>query len=142
MTYRTLTAACAIALAASTALAQDGGVKLGFLAGITGPIESLIPPIQGGAQLAVDQINEAGGIGDGQMIELVVGDTTCVDATAAANAADRMVNVDEVSAIVGAMCSGATISAANNAGVPGTPGVGADRRASRSFHTNCAALTA
>ena len=116
----TIIAATALALLAGTAHAAShtSGIKLGFLGGITGPIESLMPPIQGGAQLAVDQVNEAGGVGEGSMIELVVGDTTCVDATAAANAADRMVNVDEVSAIVGAMCSGATISAANNAGVP------------------------
>ena len=121
MTIRTILAAGTIALAATTALnaaSHSGAIKLGFLGGITGPIESLMPPIQAGAQLAVDEVNGAGGVGEGQMIELVVGDTTCVDATAAANAADRMVNVDEVTAIVGAMCSGATISAANNAAVP------------------------
>ena len=121
MTIRTLVAGTAIALATTTALnaaSHSGGIKLGFLGGITGPIESLMPPIQAGAQLAIDEVNGAGGIGDGRMIELVVGDTTCVDATAAANAADRMVNVDEVTAIVGAMCSGATIAAANNAAVP------------------------
>ena len=117
---KTILAAAAASLLATTApgLAQDGGIKLGFLGGITGPIESLMPPIQAGAQLAVDEVNGAGGIGEGSMIELVVGDDTCVDATAAANAADRLVNVEEVAAIVGAMCSGATISAANNAGVP------------------------
>jgi branched-chain amino acid transport system substrate-binding protein len=49
----------------------------------------------------------------------VVGDTTCADATKAADAADRAVNVEKVVAIVGAMCSGATISAANNAAIPG-----------------------
>ena len=121
MTIRTILAAGTVALLGTTAInaaSHSEGIKLGFLGGITGPIESLMPPIQAGAQLAVDEVNGAGGIGDGQMIELVVGDTTCVDATAAANAADRMVNVDEVTAIVGAMCSGATISAANNAGVP------------------------
>ena len=116
----TIIAATALALTAGTAFAASHteGIKLGFLGGITGPIESLMPPIQAGAQLAVDEVNGAGGIGEGKMIELVVGDTTCVDATAAANAADRAVNVDNVTAIVGAMCSGATIAAANNAAVP------------------------
>ena len=121
MTIRSIIAAGTLALGATTALqaaSHSDGIKLGFLGGITGPIESLMPPIQGGAQMVVDEVNGAGGIGDGKMIELVVGDTTCVDATAAANAADRMVNVDEVTAIVGAMCSGATIAAANNAAVP------------------------
>jgi branched-chain amino acid transport system substrate-binding protein len=37
----------------------------------------------------------------------------------AADAADRLVNVENVRAIVGAMCSGATVSAANNAAIPG-----------------------
>ena len=121
MRITSIIAAGALALGATTALqaaSHSEGIKLGFLGGITGPIESLMPPIQAGAQLAIDEVNGAGGIGEGKMIELVVGDTTCVDATAAANAADRAVNVDGVAGIVGAMCSGATISAANNAGVP------------------------
>ena len=50
---------------------------------------------------------------------MVNGDTTCVDATAAANAADRLVNSDGVSGIVGALCSGSTLSAANNVAIPG-----------------------
>jgi len=102
--------------AASPALAQ---VKLGFLGGFTGPIESLTPPIFAGAKLAVHEINAQGGILGGQPLELIAGDSTCADATAAANAADKQINTDNVSAIVGPMCSGATISAANNAGIPG-----------------------
>lgn len=47
------------------------------------------------------------------------GDTTCSDASAASNAADRMVNSENVTAIVGALCTGATIAAANNAAIPG-----------------------
>ncbi|VAW16526.1 Branched-chain amino acid ABC transporter, amino acid-binding protein (TC 3.A.1.4.1) [hydrothermal vent metagenome] len=102
--------------AASPAMAQ---VKLGFLGGFTGPIESLTPPIFAGAKLAVHEINAQGGILDGKTLELIAGDSTCADATAAANAADKEINTDNVSAIVGPMCSGATISAANNAGIPG-----------------------
>ncbi len=113
---KTLLTASAIALAAASAQAAD--IKLGFLGGMTGPIESLMPPILGGAELAVAQVNGAGGVG-GSNLAIVVGDTTCADATKAADAADRVVNVEKVSAIVGAMCSGATISAANNAAIPG-----------------------
>ena len=107
----------AIAGLSGAAMAED--VKFGFLGGVTGPIESLVPPIIDGAQLALTHVNDQGGLMDGQTIELIVGDTTCADATKAADAADRIVNVDQVSAIVGALCSGATISAANNAGIPG-----------------------
>lgn len=111
--------AASVALAGLSGAAMAADVKFGFLGGVTGPIESLVPPIIDGANLAVKHVNEQGGLLDGKTIELVVGDTTCADATKAADAADRMVNVDNVSAIVGALCSGATISSANNAGIPG-----------------------
>jgi branched-chain amino acid transport system substrate-binding protein len=104
-------------IAASAASAAD--VKIGFLGGFTGPIESLVPPIFEGAKLAVSQVNEQGGILDGQKLEIISGDSTCADATAASNAADRMVNSEKVTALVGPLCSGETIAAANNAAIPG-----------------------
>lgn len=112
----------ALAVAASafsltgTALAE---VKVGFLGGFTGGIESLTPPIFDGARLAVQHVNEQGGILGGQTLVMPSGDTTCADASAASNAADRMVNTENVTAIVGALCTGATIAAANNAAIPG-----------------------
>ncbi|WNL38804.1 ABC transporter substrate-binding protein [Halomonas sp. PAMB 3232] len=115
---RTLAAAIAASSLALTATAQ-AEVKIGFLGGFTGGIESLTPPIFEGAQLAVAQINEQGGILDGETLSMPSGDTTCSDASAASNAADRMVNSENVTAIVGALCTGATIAAANNAAIPG-----------------------
>jgi branched-chain amino acid transport system substrate-binding protein len=110
------TAVAIAALSAATpAFAQ---AKIGFLGGFTGPIESLTPPIFEGAKLAVHQINAQGGVLGGTL-EIISGDSTCADATAAASAADRLINTDQVTAIVGPLCSGATISAANNAGIPG-----------------------
>ncbi|WP_104203280.1 ABC transporter substrate-binding protein [Billgrantia saliphila] len=112
----------AMAVAASSLAfvgAAQAQVKVGFLGGFTGPIESLTPPIYEGAQLAVKQINEQGGILDGQTLEMPNADTTCSDASAASNAADRMVNTEQVTAIVGALCTGATLAAANNAAIPG-----------------------
>ena len=100
-------------------LAQAEDLKMAFLGGFTGPLESLTPPIYAGASLAVEQINAQGGVLGGNKIELLKGDSTCADATAATNVADRMVNSEKVSAIVGPMCSGATIAAANNAAIPG-----------------------
>lgn len=107
----------AAALAAS-GMAQAEDTKMAFLGGFTGPLESLTPPIYAGAKLAISQVNEQGGALGGK-IELLKGDSTCADATAASNVADRMVNSENVSAIVGPMCSGATIAAANNAAIPG-----------------------
>lgn len=114
-----LVAAAAMALTAGTAQAQDGPVRLGFIGGITGPIESLMPPITDAARLAVAQVNENGGIGENRQVEMVIGDDGCIDAQRASNAADAQVNSDNVVAIVGAMCSGATIAAANAAAIPG-----------------------
>ena len=99
---------------AASGMAHAENAKIAFLGGFTGPLESLTPPIYAGAKLAVDQINAQGG-----SIELLKGDSTCADATAASNVADRMVNSEKVIGIVGPMCSGATIAAANNAAIPG-----------------------
>ena len=115
---RALATAVAASSLALAGMAQ-AEVKVGFLGGFTGGIESLTPPIFAGAQLAVAQINEQGGILGGQTLAMPSGDTTCSDASAASNAADRMVNSEQVTAIVGALCTGATIAAANNAAIPG-----------------------
>ena len=104
---------------ATTAAVQAADPKIAFLGGFTGPLESLTPPIYAGVKLAVDQVNAQGGVLKGSKIELLKGDSTCADATAASNVADRMVNSEKVSAMVGPMCSGATIAAANNAAIPG-----------------------
>ncbi|UXZ53754.1 ABC transporter substrate-binding protein [Halomonas sp. 7T] len=119
MNKRALVTAVAVSSLALTGMAQADEVKVGFLGGFTGGIESLTPPIFEGAQLAVAQVNEQGGILGGQTLVMPSGDTTCSDASAASNAADRMVNSEQVTAIVGALCTGATIAAANNAAIPG-----------------------
>ena len=115
---RLLASAVAASTLALTGMA-NAEVKVGFLGGFTGGIESLTPPILDGARLAVEQVNAQGGLLGGEELVMPTGDTTCSDASAASNAADRMVNTEEVSAIVGALCTGATIAAANNAAVPG-----------------------
>ena len=109
-------AAVAAILAAAPALAAD--VKVGILGDITGPIESLAPPIVAGAQLAFDEVNAQGGILDGGKIVVVTGDSAC-DPSVAGPAADKLVNTEQVVGIVGAFCTGATIGAATAAGIPG-----------------------
>ena len=109
-------AAVVAILAASPALAED--VKLGILGDITGPIECLAPPIVAGAQLAFDEVNAQGGILGGGKITVVTGDSAC-DPSVAGPAADKLVNTDKVTGIVGAFCTGATIGAATAAGIPG-----------------------
>jgi branched-chain amino acid transport system substrate-binding protein len=97
------------------AAAED--VKLGLLLAYTGPLEAMAPPIGEAAKLAATHINEQGGILGGKL-EMVVGDDTCTDATSAANSADRLINTDKVTAIVGGMCSGVTIAVANTVAIP------------------------
>ncbi len=111
--------ALGVAIAAATVMSvAQAEVKIGFLGGFTGPIESLAPPIFEGAKVAIAQINNQGGLFDGDIITMPSADTTCVDASAASNGADRLVNTEGVTAIVGALCSGSTIAAANNVAVP------------------------
>ena len=110
--------ALAVALAvvgATPSMAQT--VKLGSLSAVTGPIANLVPPIIEAEQFAVKQVNENGGILGGKKLQLVVGDTQC-NAQASVDAAGKLVNVEQVVAIVGALCSGATIGAASNVAIP------------------------
>lgn len=115
---RILAASVAAVAMTASVQAQESGAKIGFLGGFTGPIETLVPAIYEGANLAVEQVNAQGGILGGQLT-LVQGDTGCADAAMASNAADRMVNAENVTALVGPLCSGETIAAANSAAIPG-----------------------
>jgi branched-chain amino acid transport system substrate-binding protein len=117
-TTRMITAAAGLAALIAVPVGASADVQIGFLGGFTGPIESLTPPIFAAAQLAATHVNEQGGLLDGQQIEMPSADTGCIDSTMAINGADRLVNSDNVVAIVGALCSGATIAAANNVAVP------------------------
>ncbi len=109
-------AAVATALIGSGAAMAD--VKVGFVGGFTGPLKSLTPAIHKAAKLAVKHVNDQGGVLDGQKIIMPNADTTCADTAAAADAADRLVNSEKVVALVGPLCSGATIAAANNVAIP------------------------
>jgi branched-chain amino acid transport system substrate-binding protein len=93
-------------------------VKVGFLGGFTGPLKSMTPAIYKAAKLAVKHVNDQGGVLDGEKIIMPNADTTCADTTAAAKAADSLVNTEKVLALVGALCSSATISVAENVAIP------------------------
>ena len=109
-------AALAATMLSGAAYAQD--VKVGVLLGFTGPIESLTPPMAASAELALKEASDSGAFLGGKTIEAVRGDSTCGDAAAATAAAERMVTSDNVSAIMGADCSGVTIAVINNVAVP------------------------
>jgi branched-chain amino acid transport system substrate-binding protein len=106
----------AVALVGTSAAALAADTKVGVLMDITGPIASFIPPLQNAANLAVKQVNDQGGLLDGQAVA-VFGDTTG-SAQGAVDAAGKLINVENVPIIMGALMSGTTIAAAEAASIP------------------------
>ncbi|MCC6944297.1 MAG: ABC transporter substrate-binding protein [Thermomicrobiales bacterium] len=101
-----LTIPMAISRGAGVTTAQDeiAPLKIGALLPFTGDLSDFGQPMFNAMQLAVDEINAAGGV-NGQPVELVQGD----DGTApqqAVEEARRLVEVEGVSAIVGPAASG------------------------------------
>jgi branched-chain amino acid transport system substrate-binding protein len=83
-------------------------IKIGALFSITGPASFLGEPERNTAQMVVDEINKAGGIG-GRTLELVTYDTQG-DATKAVQAATRLIKEDKVVAIIGPSTTGDTMA--------------------------------
>lgn len=110
------TAASAMIAAAPAAFANE--IKIGVLLGYTGPLESITPHMAASAELALKEISDSGLLLDGATITPIRADSTCVDAAAATAAAERLITSDQVAAIVGADCSGASTAVANNVAVP------------------------
>ncbi|MBI4167751.1 MAG: ABC transporter substrate-binding protein, partial [Candidatus Aenigmarchaeota archaeon] len=93
-------------------------IKIGVSAPLTGEGASFGEGVLGGVELAVKEINDAGGI-NGRKIEIVVEDDKC--SPFGVNAFQKLVNVDKVTAILGPLCSaagGAALPVAQEAGVP------------------------
>ena len=87
---------------------SDKTVTIGFIGPLTGDSVSYGEPISNAIRLAVDSINKEGGI-NGAMLKVVYEDGKCTG-TDAVNAAQKLVNVDQVVAIIGGVCSGETLS--------------------------------
>ncbi|MCK4394892.1 ABC transporter substrate-binding protein [Candidatus Bipolaricaulota bacterium] len=86
-------------------------IKIGALMALTGMLGPYGPPIVNGAQMAVDEINAAGGV-LGKQLELVVRDTNTTP-DVGRDAASKLVELDKVPAIMGALSSGVTIAASS-----------------------------
>ncbi|OGI75653.1 hypothetical protein A3C67_02565 [Candidatus Nomurabacteria bacterium RIFCSPHIGHO2_02_FULL_42_19] len=85
-------------------------VKIGFMGPLSGDTANIGQNAQAAIAIAVDEINNAGGV-LGKNVEVIYEDDGCSGATAA-NAVSKLINTDKVVAILGAACSGATLGAA------------------------------
>ncbi|HHY73764.1 MAG TPA: ABC transporter substrate-binding protein [Bacillus bacterium] len=94
-------------------------IKIGVNMELSGAVASYGQSNTEGVELAVDEINAAGGI-DGKKIELIKVDNKS-DAAEATNIAIRLTSQDKVNAIIGASTSGNTVAQAQIAN--GTPTV-------------------
>ncbi len=93
-------------------------MKIGILQGFTGPIESLTPPMASAAEYAINEASSSGVFLGGAKIKAVRADSTCIDAAAAVAAAERLVTVEKVVAIVGPSCSGTSAAVATKVSAP------------------------
>lgn len=119
MTIRASIVALTVVAAVGTSTTANGqeSVKIGVLAGVTGPLANFIPPMLDSVNLVVQQVNDQGGLLDGQSMEIVIADTQAA-AQPAVDAANKLVGVENVAAIWGALSSGATLAAATSVAVP------------------------
>lgn len=78
-------------------------IKMGALVPLTGFVGILGPPMKNNAQLAVDDINAAGGV-MGHPIDLIVEDTAS-DPDTAVERARKLIQQDQVNVIVGVLTS-------------------------------------
>ena len=103
-----LTLAAAIPNFAGTAYAAEETIKLGLVAPMSGPNARYGSFSMRGAQLAVKEINDAGGV-DGRKIELVSGDSqgTPVEGVSATR---RLIDSDKVDFIIGDVSSSVTLA--------------------------------
>ena len=84
--------------------------RIGVMESLTGAGETYGQVANNAKQMAMDEINAAGGI-DGRRLELVVEDSKC-SAQDAINAYNKLTDVDGMKIILGTSCSGAMLGVA------------------------------
>ena len=89
---------------------DEGPFRVGVMESVTGAGETYGVMAVQAKQMAVDEINEAGGI-NGRMLEIIVEDEKC-NAQDSITAYKKLTEVDGVKIILGTSCSGAMLGAA------------------------------
>ena len=105
-----LTVLALATVACGSGAQESDAFKIGVMESLTGPGETYGTVSNQAKQMAVDEINAAGGV-DGRMIDLVVEDSKC-NAQDAITAYNKLTDVDGVKIILGTSCSGAMLGAA------------------------------
>ncbi len=105
----TLAIAFAVVVGACGGNADDEPIKIGVIADLTGGFATYGTSLERSALLAIDEINEAGGI-DGRQIEAIVEDIQ-TDVTATVDKARKLVDSDQVDLVLGPIGSDANDAA-------------------------------
>ena len=113
-----LTPVLALATAACSGGGDDGPFRIGVMESLTGPGETYGTVASQAKQMAVDEINAAGGV-NGRTLELVVEDSKC-GAQDAIAAYKKLTEVEGLKIILGTSCSGAMLGVAPLAEADGT----------------------
>ncbi len=106
----TILAVVALACGSGDEPAEDEPFRIGVMESVTGAGETYGVMAVQAKQMAVDEINAAGGI-NGRMLEIIVEDEKC-NAQDAITAYKKLTEVDGVKIILGTSCSGAMLGAA------------------------------
>ena len=99
-----------LALAACSSEDTDTPYRIGVMESLTGPGETYGTMASQVKQMALDEINAAGGV-NGRMLEFVIEDSQC-SAQGAIAAYRKLTDVDGIKIILGTSCSGAMLGAA------------------------------
>jgi branched-chain amino acid transport system substrate-binding protein len=83
--------------------ASGNTIKVGVIVPLTGDVSSMGTIQKAAVQVAVDEVNAAGGI-NGKQIQMFYEDGQC-NAQAAVSAAQKLISVDNVMAILGGTCT-------------------------------------
>lgn len=102
-----LAVATTVGLAASSAIAAEP-IVFGLTMPVTGGAASFADPERRGVEMAVDEINAAGGV-LGRPIKLAIADNRC-NPTEGVQSANKLINEDGAVALIGAFCSSVSLA--------------------------------
>ena len=112
-----LVSLCLDAEAFTACKAGGGAVTIGGIFPLSGPVAEYGLEAQKGIQLAIEEINKAGGIG-GQQVVLISEDDEG-DATNSVNAFIKLTSKDKAKIVIGSLTSGPTIAVSERAQAQG-----------------------